>query len=279
MLPPNAPGSAPAKLATVFAALALLFAAATPALAAPKAKRAKKPDPALEQAKVLLGSKQRDQVEAGIQNLGLIGTPEIVEPLSARIRQGLPPELLETAIVTLMTLGQPSSGPVLFELAAHRRPEVRLRAIEAIAAVAPPGAEAVLVAALSDENDQVRSAAATGLGDLGARGSFEILFHALDRGNLNASPAIGKVIAPDQATRLLTYLGRIPFYSLGPALSEVVRRPDVPEDAKLAIISSLGETGTPEVKGFLGDLLAAGGEALGQKVTRALLRAMQEIAD
>jgi len=36
--------------------------------------------------------------------------------------------------------------------------------------------------------------------------------------------------------------------------------------------------GTPEVKGFLGDILAGGGEGLSQPVTRAMLRAMQQIA-
>ena len=57
-----------------------------------------------------------------------------------RIRQGLPPDLLDQAITTLMALSQPNAGPVLFELTAHRRADVRLHAVEAIAATNPPGA-------------------------------------------------------------------------------------------------------------------------------------------
>ena len=37
--------------------------------------------------------------------------------------------------------------------------------------------------------------------------------------------------------------------------------------------------GTPEVKGYLGDLVSNAGESLGPKVSKAVLRAMQEIAD
>ena len=238
-----------------------------------------KVDPAIEQAQKLLDSGDRAQVESGIQSLGLIGKKEVVAPLAERLRRGLPPELMETAILTLMTLGEPSAGPVLNELAAHRRPEVRLRAIEAITALRPPGAEATLVAALSDGDDGVRSAAASGLGELGARDAFEVLFHALDRGNMAASQALGKVVEPGQATRLLGYLGRIPFYSLGPALGEVLKRTDVAEPAKLQIIAGLQEVATPEVKGFLGDVMGSAGDALGANVKRAIMHAMQEIAD
>lgn len=241
--------------------------------------KAPKVDPAIEQAQKLMDAGDRAQVESGIQSLGLIGKKEAVAPLAERIRRGLPPELMETAILTLMTLGEAEAGAVLNELAAHRRPDVRLRAIEAIAAIRPSGAEATLVNALSDGDDKVRSAAATGLGEIGARGSFEVLFRALDRGNFAASQALGKVVEPAQATRLLGYLGRIPFYSLSPALGEVLKRTDVADKAKLQVITGLQEAATPEVKGFLGDVMATGGDALGPEVKRAIMRAMQEIAD
>jgi hypothetical protein len=238
-----------------------------------------KTNPAVESAKGMLGSSKRENVEAGIQSLGLLGTADAVEPLAARIRQGLPPDLLETAIVTLMALGQPNAGPVLYELTMHRRADMRLRAVEAIAATNPPGAERALTAALSDSDPRVRSAAAVGLGDIGAGGAVEKLFLALDRGNMEASGAIGKVIPPGDVRRLSGYLGQVPFRNLGPALAQVLQRPDVPEKAKLDIVVRLQEVGTPEVKGYLGDLIAAGGESLSPSLSRSLLKAMQEIAD
>lgn len=234
---------------------------------------------AIDSAKTLMASGKSENVEAGIQSLGLLGTKEAVEPLAARIRAGLTPALLETAIVTLMALGQPGAGPVLYELSAHRRPEVRLRAIEAITATNPPGAEQALSAALSDPDTQVRSAAATGLGEIGAGSSLEKLFLALDRGNMEASAALGKAIAPGDSNRLVQYLGKLPFRSLSAAFVQVLQRTDVPESAKLELVSHLEEVGTGEVKGFLGDVIASGGGALSPNLSRALLRAMQEIAN
>ena len=70
----------------------------------------------------------------------------------------------------------------------------------------------------------MRSAAASGLGDIGKPGSLEKLFLALDRGNFEASGAIGKIVAPGDVKRLVGYLGRLPFHSLGPALAEVLQR-------------------------------------------------------
>ena len=266
----------------IMASLALLSAAGVDAQKSKAKAKAKKPNAAAQaaiaEAQAQMQADDSDQVEAGLHGLGMIGTPEVVEPLAARVRQGLPPDLLETAVLTLMTVGDPSAGPVLFELAAHRRPEIRLRASEAIAAVNPPGAEAVLTALLSDSDPTVRSGAAKALGDIGARGAFEILFHALDRGNLDASEAIGKVVEPAQATRLLSYLGKVPLHHLGPALQTVLLRKDVSKADKLQIVAALHELGTVEVRNFFGATLAAGGDALDGEVSRAILRAMGEIA-
>ena len=264
-------------LAAVTASLALWSAA--PAFAKPAAKPKGKGNPAVEQAKTLMSSGERDSIETGIQSLGLLGTADAVPPLVDRIRQGLPPELLDTAIVTLMALGQPTAAPVLFDLTAHRRPEVRLRAIEAIVSLAPKGAEEVLRKALSDQNPQVRSAAALGLGEIKAVGSVEILFKALDHGNFEASAAIGKLVKNDQIPRMLDYLGKTPLQSLGPALGEVLQRKDIGEKDKLAIVSRLQDVGTPEVKNYLGDLMHLAGDKLPQPVSRAIVQAMQEIVD
>src|SRR5262245_4457133 len=133
----------PPLLAAALASLAPVSVShAAPAKTAPKsaAKSRGKPNPQVEQAKTLLNSGDRAQIEAGIQSLGLLGTPDAVPPLVERIRFGLAPDLLDTAIVTLMALGQPTAAPVLFDLASHRRPEVRLRAIEAVISLAPKGA-------------------------------------------------------------------------------------------------------------------------------------------
>jgi HEAT repeat protein len=230
-------------------------------------------------AKTLLMSNDHDQIEAGIQSLGLIGSPAGVGPIMDRVRAGLPPDLLETSILTLSALGQPQAGPLLFELVDHRRPEIRLRAIEAIVALKPQGSEPVLQRALSDQDTHVRSAAALALGELKAPTSVEVLFQALDHGNFEASTAIGRSLRADHVPRLLGYLGNVPFHSLVPALTEILQRKDIPERDKLTVVSRVQDVGTREVKDFFGDLMRGAGEKLPPNVSKAVLTAMQEIAD
>ncbi len=232
-----------------------------------------------ERTVAMLDSHSRDQVESAIQNLGLLGEARAVEPLVQRIRRGLPPDLLEVATMTLMALGQPSSGPVLFELIRHRRPKVRTRAAEAITAVNPPNADKALLQGLQDGNRDVRAAAATGLGEIGARDALSALFRALDRGVLEASASIGKLVPAEQVGKLLGYLNTIPLYSLGPALREVLNREDVTENAKLEVVARLQEVATSEVKGLLVDFLASSGESAPPNLVRAVERAIQQIAD
>jgi HEAT repeat protein len=230
-------------------------------------------------AQALLASNDRDQVEAGIQSLGLIGTAAAAPPIIERVRAGLPPDLLETSIITLMALGQPQAGPLYLELLEHRRPEVRVRAIEAIVALKPKDAEPGLQRALADLDPKVRSAAATALGELRASASIEQLFLALDRGTFEASNAIGHALRTDHVPRLLSYLGTLPFHHLQPAFTQVMQRKDIAEKDKLSVVSRLQEVGTREVKDYFGDLVRESGEQLAEPVRRAVLRAMQEIAD
>jgi HEAT repeat protein len=247
--------------------------------AAIAAARGGNADNGVAAAKAMLASTQHDEIEAGIQSLGLIGSAAAVEPIVARVRAGLPPDLLETSIVTLMALGQPQAAPLYFDLLEHRRPEIRLRAIEAIVALKPAGAEPALQRALADLDPKVRSAAALALGELKATGSLELLFRALDRGTFEASTAIGQALKSDSVPRLLNYLGSVPFHSLAPAFTEILQRKDINEKDKLNVVSKLQDVGTHEVKTYFGDLVRIAGDKLPPAVNRAVLRAMQEIAD
>jgi HEAT repeat protein len=233
----------------------------------------------LDKAAAMLDSSDRETVANGIQNLGLLGKPAAVAPLLRRIKRGLPPDLLELSIMTLTALGQTSAGPVLFELAMHRRPVIRMRALEAIAAINPPGAESALVAALSDGDSQVRAAAAIGLGEVGTKGSLDTLFHALDRGVMESATAIGKIVPAGQVDRLLGYLDQIPFRSLSPAFDQVLAREDVSEKAKLKVIAGLQDLATSEIKGYLVDFLGSAGETASPAIIRAVRAAVQLIAD
>jgi len=136
------------------------------ALAAPaEAQRARRGNDALATAVQHLEATDPAEVRGAIEALGILGDARAAEPIAARIRRGLPPELLDAAIDALTVLGRPEAGPVLFELASHRRPAVRLKAVLAIAATRPRGADRALTAALADSDPAVRGAAASGLAE------------------------------------------------------------------------------------------------------------------
>lgn len=230
-------------------AIRLLVAISLGALAAPAAAQ----DLTLDQATIMLRSQSHDEIMTAIQSLGLLGSARAVAPLADRIRDGLPPDLLEAAIDTLTVLGRPEAGPVLYELTSHRRPEVRLRAVQAIAATRPRGADRALVSALSDASAEVRGAAATALGELGAVTAIDSLFLAFDRGVPEAGPALGRLARPEHVTRILGYLGRVSFPQMRTVLGEILSRADLPARTRLDVIAQLGELATGEVRMFLSE--------------------------
>jgi HEAT repeat protein len=233
----------------------------------------------LVEATAAINSGNRNDVEAGIQSLGLLGDTAALDLLIARVRRGLPRDLLSTAMFTLGAMGDPTAGPLLIELTTHRSAEIRVHAVETLAALQPPDGASALMAALSDADSQVRAAAAVGLGDMGASEALDRLFQAQDRGVSEASIAIGKVVKTGDVPRLLEYLGRMPLGALVPALKAVIARKDVDEAARLQVVARLAELATPEVKALLKEILDDNGSALPARVRTALATAVQQIAD
>lgn len=231
----------------------------------------------LDQAVELLDARSEDEVRMGIESLGILGSAAAVAPLSARIRRGLPPALLATAVDTLGILGRDEAGPILFELLTHRRSEIRLRAVQAIATCRPRGADRALVAALSDSSSEVREAAAETLGELRAESARDSLFLAFDRHVANAGPALALLARPEDVTRLLGYLGRVPFTTLSPMLRTLIGRTELPAQRRLDVVARVSELATPEARALLDE--ASRGLAATDAVRRAAVDAMARISE
>jgi HEAT repeat protein len=246
-----------------------------PAPAAPTAPAG----PPLEELVAKLDASDAAAIQEGLEGLGLRGTADVVAPIAARIRRGLPPDLLELAVDTLAVTGRAEAGPVLAALTTHRRATIRVKAVQAVATLKPRGAEQNLAAALGDADAQVRAAAAVGLGQLGARGSVDRLFLALEHNVLEASTSIGQLASAAEITRLLGYVGRLGFDVLTPALNEILARADVPERAKLDVVARLAELATSGAKIFLQDYVATLAPGAGGAVRRAAEDAAMRIAD
>ncbi len=212
--------------------------------------------PSIDGPAAQLDSADAAEVRAGLEALGLSGSPQAVEPIVTRVRRGLPPDLLGVAVDTLMILGRAEAGPLLYDLMHHRRADIRLKAVQAILATLPRGHQGVLVAALSDPDPRVRGAAAEGLGSTGAVQSIDALFHAMERGVPEAPMAIAALARPADVERFLGLVGTVPFDTVTPALAEMLHRDDLADRSKIAIIHRLTELATAGVRAFLEDFVA-----------------------
>lgn len=243
--------------ATFFAGGAVLSLAATLFAAEPaqaerrRADPAKTAQPSLEEIAVMLSSSNGDEVRTAIEAAAGLGSPDVIPMIGERVRAGLPPDLLDAAIDSLVLLGDPAVADVFVELATHRRPSVRLRAVQALVAMRGKSAERVLTNALGDSSPAVREAAAEGLGEMGAKATLDTLFKAFDRGVLLAGKAIGQLANDAALPRILAYLGRVPMPSLTPMFDALLSRRDISEATKLQLVVQLQELGTAEARGYL----------------------------
>ena len=179
----------------------------------------------LEEIAVMLSSANADEVKMAIESSALLGKPDVVPMLSERVRAGLPPDLLNSALDSLSVINQPSASELFVALTRHRRASVRVRSVQALVALRTKNAEPALVIALGDSAPEVREAAAEGLGQLSATGSVEPLFQAFDRGVVSSARALGKLVRDDQVPRLLEFIGRMPLTSLTPVFDASTEPP------------------------------------------------------
>lgn len=223
----------------------------TPATAATAVAPAGGATPASIRASVeALESSSVEDLRGAIEALGVSGEPAAVPHLASRIRRGLPPELLDSALDALTALARPTAAPVLGELLRHRRPDVRRRAVAAVIACRGDEAGALLARALDDSDATVRSSAAVGIAELRTRSAMDALFLALERGVSEATVAIGRVGNEGEVERVLGYVGRVPLDVLTPGFQEALVRTDLSERSRLAVVQRLAELASPGVRQF-----------------------------
>jgi hypothetical protein len=261
----------------------LVIAGALSALVAPAAAAPGKPPPSkarkqasLEEVAVMLSSSDEDEVRTALETAATLPAGDIVPMLEERVRSGLSRVLLDVAIDSLMLLDSKLEAPLLTDLARHRRPEVRVRALEGMARLKTLNAEQVLTNALGDQTPEVRKAAAEALGELGARSAMPALERGLDRGVDGAARALGRLARPDDVGRLLERVGRTPTTLLAPMFGALFARKDVPDPDKLRCIEKLAGLGGEEASSALAELLAELPSEVSPRVRKALDEAAQK---
>lgn len=200
----------------------------------------------------------------------------VVPRLMAMLDEGVSSTHTQRVLEALADFGLEESSPSIGSYCRHRDPRVRLAAVQALGATGGKAAAAPLRAALSDRDERVRTAAATALGTAQVRTAVGDLFRALERRNSGAAPALGAVCVHDECTKLVTYLGKLPFDTVSRGLERVFERPDgdVSEPEKLAVLGAIRELGTAECNTFLRALQSRFPEKGSKKLKQALDQAV-----
>ncbi|AKF06872.1 HEAT repeat domain-containing protein [Sandaracinus amylolyticus] len=207
-----------------------------------------------------LQSTNPDEVREAIDLLSVIDRREVVAPLADLLRSGQPDAITDRALEALRGLEDPTSLDVLTEFTRHRRVGARRRAYQAIAAIEDRRVTTLLEQGLRDSDRSVRAAVALALGNIGSRGSVDVLFRAFDRGVVEAAVAIGKLGDGRSVERFSQHLGQQPLSVMLSGYEQFLRRTDIDEDVKVQIVNRLGEVSGRTVREFLAQELTRLGD-------------------
>jgi HEAT repeat protein len=205
---------------------------------------------ALKTAVAKLQSQDPDQVMDGVQTLAASGSRTAVQPLTQLLKTGPRNDITDSIIQTLGFISHPSSIPILITYLEHRRPDARIAAIYALENFKDHRVARALENALRGSSAEIRSTAALALSKQGDINSVPVLFQAFERGVDDAAISIGQLGNDQHTLRLATYLGKLDIKILLPGFDEFLRRPDIPQKAKLEILNQLFELAGPDVRRF-----------------------------
>jgi HEAT repeat protein len=267
----------PVALASALAALvpcaAVSSAHAAPGKPGPGKGRAQA---SLEEVAVMLSSNEEDEVRTALETAATLPAGDVLPMLEERIRGGLSRVLLDVAIDSMMLLDSKLEAPLLTDLARHRRPDVRMRALEVLSRLKAPTSEQVITRALGDPATEVRKAAADALAELGSRSSMPALERALKLGVDGAARALGRLAKTDDVPRLLEHVGNTPTAQLAPMFAALLARKDIPDADKLRSVEKLSGLGGDEASDALAELLAKLPTDVSARVRKALDEAVQK---
>jgi HEAT repeat protein len=255
------------------AALALLASAPAPVWASRAHKKAKAAAPAeapgpsaaeldsLHQA--LIGPDDEAAAEAAAK-LGEAGSPRAAEPLLEVLAAGGKAPRVQAALDGLAKLGAAhalrSDQAIVDALtlyAGHRAPDIRRRAVKALANVPEPRVNATLLERLGDAAPDVRAAAADALAARGDGKAVPRLFALVSRGDAGVAPALAALATPDIVPRVAELAGTVDEEIVANVLGEYVKRGDVPEKLRIDVLRTIGHLSGAVATTALADYLAS----------------------
>jgi HEAT repeat protein len=216
------------------------------------AKAAAEAEKRFSEALTNLKSENPAKVLEAVQLLGTLESEDVdtATPLMDLLKSGPRSDITDAAIFTLGAIGNEASAPLLMTYLKHRRPDARIAALFALERFKTKEVTESIEGALRDSDRQVRASAALALGKRGDVASVPILFRAFERGVTDAAISIGQLGSPDDAKRLISYLGKEDIKVLLAGFEEFLHRDDFPENAKLTVLNRLFDLAGPEVWRF-----------------------------
>jgi hypothetical protein len=183
---------------------------------------------------------------AGKEKGGRAATGAIV----ARLKAGLPKELLKKALATLGDLEDPAGLEGCEIYLAHRDPEVRLEAVRCLGGIKGASAVKGLRVALADYDVRVRATAASLLGEAKADGAVPDLVVALEKGVNEAAVSIGMLCDAKSCDELTSRLKTKPLDVVFSGLQQVLVRP-LPDDYRKKVVTQVRELSSGKAREFL----------------------------
>jgi HEAT repeat protein len=211
----------------------------------------------LRTAEAKLQNGDEAAVRQAFASLVELGGDEAAQAVVARLRRGLPPQLIEAAIDSLVLLNRPSLAPPLLELTQHRRIQIRIKAMQALASLQMKSAQSALLYALDDPSSEVRSAAVQALASVGNARALPALYTAAERGVPGAWEAVGQIAGASDFKSLLARAQQKDVMPMRPALDALLLRANLPLDAKLKLVQQVSALGSSSARAALVDWNAA----------------------
>lgn len=212
-----------------------------------------------EQLRTAAAKLQGDEasIRQGFATLAELGGDAAAEAVVARLRRGLPPQLIEAAIDDLVLLNRAVVGAALLELTQHRRIQIRIKAMQALGALRQRSAQAALLYALDDPSSEVRSAAVAALAVVGNARALPALLTAADRDVPGAWHAIGSLAGAREVKTVLQRAQPADLMLIRPALDAMLSRKDLPLEARVRLVQQVAALGSPSARMWITERLAS----------------------
>lgn len=223
-------------------ALACLFSAAALLLPPPlAAQRGRQLRGEIDAVREMFETRDPAKMLEGLDTLLLLDDPAVIPAIAELLRSGPPDNVTDRALDALAALEHRSAMEVLVEFTNHRRVDARRRAYLAISVIPDRDRPALLEGCLSDSDRSIRGLCAESLGDIGSKGSLDILFRAFERGVLEAAISIGKLGDEEHIDRFDEYLGDQPLPIMLKGYKEFLARREIDRARKIQIVTGACE--------------------------------------